>query len=459
VSPARPAPTSAGRIPRLAWVVWGVGVLAYLVAVLQRTSLGVAGIDAAERFGASASMLAIFAVLQLLVYAGLQVPVGVLLDRVGAKRLIVVGALVMAAGQALLAVATALPLAVLARLLVGAGDAMTFVCVLRLVVSWFPPRRIPMLTQLTGITGQLGQILSAIPLVRLLHGPGWTPTYLSAAGLGVLVAALSLAVLRNAPPGSASTDRSPSMYAVRRQLAAAFRHPGTRLGLVTHFVTQFSGTVFALLWGYPFLVSGEGLSPGQAGALLTLFVLVAMATGPVFGRLVARHPLRRSWLVLGIVAVTAAAWTAVLAWPGRAPLWLLVLLVLALALGGPGSMIGFDFARTFNPAGRLGSATGIVNVGGFLASLLTILAIGVVLDALGGSGSGSAVGSGVSRGASYDLESFKLAWSVQYVVWVLGVIGVVRTRRQVRARWARQGVVVPPIREALARGRRARRVD
>ena len=456
MSSARPAPASRGRIPRLAWVVWGVGLLAYLVAVLQRTSLGVAGIDAAERFGASASMLAVFAVLQLLVYAGLQVPVGVLLDRVGPTRLIVAGAVVMAAGQALLAVATDLPLAVLARVLVGAGDAMTFVCVLRLVVSWFPPRRIPMLTQLTGITGQLGQILSAIPLVRLLHGPGWTPTYLSAAALGLLVGALSLAVLRDAPPGTPSTDQSPSLHAVRRQLAAAFRHPGTRLGLVTHFVTQFSGTVFALLWGYPFLVSGEGLSPSRAGALLTLFVLVAMAMGPVFGRLVARHPLRRSWLVLGIVAVTAGAWTAVIAWPGRAPLWLLVLLVLALALGGPGSMIGFDFARTFNPAGRLGGATGIVNVGGFVASLLTILAIGVVLDAIGGSGGGAAGSAGV---ASYDLGSFKIAWSVQYVVWGLGVLGVVRTRRQVRARWARQGVVVPPIREAIARERRARRAD
>jgi len=429
--------------------VWGVALLTYLVAVLQRTSLGVAGIDAGERFGASASMLAAFAVLQLLVYAGLQVPIGILLDRIGSKRLIVAGAFVMAAGQALLALTTSLPLAVVARVLVGAGDAMTFVCVLRLVISWFPAGRVPLFTQLTGITGQLGQILSAIPLVRLLHGPGWTPTYLSAAALGVFVGVLSLALLRDAPPGAIGTDRSPSLHAVRRQLAAAFRHPGTRLGLWTHFVTQFSGTVFALLWGFPFLVSGEGLTPGQAGGLLTLFVLVAMATGPLFGRLVARHPLRRSWLVLGIVGVTATAWTAVLAWPGRAPLALLVMLVLALSLGGPGSMIGFDFARTFNPAGRLGSATGIVNVGGFVASLLTILAIGVVLDAGGGSGAGGT--------ASYSLDSFKLAWAVQYVVWVVGVLGVVRARRQVRRRLALQGVVVPPIREAIARDRRAGR--
>ncbi|HET8615508.1 MAG TPA: MFS transporter [Actinomycetales bacterium] len=441
-------PTSSPRsISRAAWVVWGVGVLAYTVAVLQRTSLGVAGITAAERFGASASVLATFAVLQLLVYAGMQIPVGVLLDRFGAKVLIVTGGIVMAAGQALLAFSTSLGGAVTARVLVGAGDAMTFVCVLRLVASWFPARRNPLMAQLTGLIGQLGQILSAIPLVRLLHGPGWTATYLLAAATGVLVVMVSALVIRDEPPGVRTDQVSPTMRDVGEQLAAAFRHPGTRLGLWTHFTTQYSGTAFALLWGYPFLVSGEGTSPRTAGLLLTLFVLAGMAVGPVFGQLVGRHPLRRSWLVLGIVAVAVVIWTAVLAWPGRAPLWLLVLLVLGLALGGPGSMIGFDFARTFNPPGRMGSATGIVNIGGFVASLLTILAIGIVLDS---------VSSGASRD-SYGLGAFKLAWCVQYVVWGVGVIGILRTRSLVRARMAEAGVVVPPIREAIARERRARR--
>jgi MFS family permease len=444
-----PTETAAAprEISRTAWLVWGVGVLAYTIAVLQRTSLGVAGITAAERFGASASVLAMFAVLQLLVYAGLQIPVGVLLDRFGPKLLILTGGVVMAGGQSLLAFSTSLGGAVTARVLVGAGDAMTFVCVLRLVASWFPPQRNPLMAQLTGLIGQLGQILSAIPLVRLLHGPGWTATYLLAAATGVVVVLLSALLLRDSPTGTRSDQVSPSMRDVGAQLADAFRHPGTRLGLWTHFTTQYSGTAFALLWGYPFLVSGQGRSPRTAGVLMTVFVLAGMAAGPVFGQLVGRHPLRRSWLVLGIIGVAVVIWTAVLAWPGRAPLWLLVLLVLGLALGGPGSMIGFDFARTFNPPGRMGSATGIVNIGGFVASLLTILAIGMVLDGVSGGGTRQ----------SYGLGAFKLAWCVQYLVWAVGLVGILRTRRLVRARMAEAGVVVPPIREAIARERRARR--
>src|ERR1700742_2077531 len=91
------------RPGRKAWAVWDVGLAAYIMAVLHRTSLGVAGLDAQVRSDVGAGALASFAVLQLLVYAGLQVPVGLLLDRFGSLRLVVCGAIVMASGQALMA--------------------------------------------------------------------------------------------------------------------------------------------------------------------------------------------------------------------------------------------------------------------------------------------------------------------------------------------------------------------
>jgi MFS family permease len=419
-----------------------VGVAAYLVAVMQRTSLGVAGLDAVERFDASASALASFAVLQLLVYAGLQVPVGLMVDRYGPRRLVVAGAVLMAAGQLVLALSTAIEVALAARILVGAGDALTFISVLRLVSAWMPPRRVPLMTQLTGILGQFGQVLSAVPLVVLLHGPGWTPAFLSAAALSVVAGVLVLVLVSDSPVGPVLVGDAPTLSEVGADLATAWRHPGTRLGLWSHFTSQFSGMVFALLWGFPFLVAGQGLPTGTASALLALFVIAAAAAAPFLGVLVSRHPLRRSWLVLTIIATNVLAWTAVLALPGPAPLWLLVVLVLVLATGGPGSMIGFDFARTFNPPNRLGTATGIVNVGGFMASLLTMLAVGVVLDVLG---------DGV---AGYALDDFRIAFAVQYVVWGVGVVAIVRTRRQVRARMASEGVVVPPLRQAIARRRR-----
>ncbi|CNG78362.1 major facilitator superfamily transporter [Mycobacterium tuberculosis] len=403
------------RAAPIAWVLWGVGVLAYAVAVLHRTSFGVVGLDAVHRFDASAGILASFTVLQLLVYAGLQIPVGLLLDRVGPRRMVAGGALLMAGGQALMAVSTDIGTAVAARVMVGAGDAMTFISVLGIVVTWFPGRYIPVVTQLTGQLGQLGQLLSAIPLVALLHGPGWGTAFGSAAALGVLMAVLAIAFLRDGP-GHADVR---TLRETGTNLVAAWRHPGTRLGLWSHFVTQFSSNTFALMWGYPYLVSGQGLKPAAASLLLTLFVLVNVVSGPFIGRLVARYPLRRSWLVLGIVAMNMAAWAVVLAWPPPAPAWLLVLLILCVAPGGPGSMIGFDYARTFNPPGRQGTATGIVNVGGFIASLVTILLIGLVLDAL-------------SPAGEFTPEAFRAAWTVQIGIWAIGIAGVLRSRHLAR---------------------------
>src|SRR4051795_5355005 len=124
---------------RRAWLMWALGVTAYCIAVFHRASLGVSGPLAQQRFGATAAILSLFIVLQLGVYAGLQVPVGVLLDRFGSRRLIACGAALMGAGQLLMATAQSVPAAVFGRVLVGAGDAMTFISVLRLVALWFPP--------------------------------------------------------------------------------------------------------------------------------------------------------------------------------------------------------------------------------------------------------------------------------------------------------------------------------
>ncbi|WP_409332995.1 MFS transporter [Trujillonella humicola] len=435
-------PPTAAR----AYAVWLVALAAYVVAVFHRASLGVAGPEAQERFSAGASAVSLFLVLQLAVYAGMQVPVGVALDRFGSRRLVVAGGVTMAAGQLVLALATDVPTAVAARVLVGAGDAMTFISVLRVIGAWFPGRTVPVITQLTGILGQLGQVAAAAPLVALLHGVGWQDTFLGAAAVGLLVAVLVLATLRDVPPGTVR-PAPPDLAAVREGLVATWRESGTRIGLYTHLVTQFSGTVFALLWGYPFLTRGQGLAPGAAAALLTLLVLVGMVVGPVLGRLCGRWPLRRSTLVFAILGATVAVWTVVLLWPGRAPLPLLVVLVVVLGTNGPGSMIGFDYARTWNPVERQGSASGVVNVGGFVASLLTILAIGAVLDLLTPGGS-----------AAYDLDAFRAAFAVQYLFWAVGTVGVIRHRRLLRARLARDGVVLAPLHVAVAARLRGRSV-
>ncbi len=403
--------------------IWLIALAVYLLAVFHRSSMAVAGLAATDRFGISGSQLATFVTIQLLVYAGMQIPVGLLLDRFGSRRIMLSGVLVLTLAQTGFAFADTYALALIARLFVGAGDAMIFICVLRLVNTWFSSRRIPLITQLTGVLGQLGGILAAVPMTIALRELGWTRAYLIAASIGILVAILLLIFIHDSPDTRSITGPPLSLTEVRTSLTDSWAHPGTRLGLWTHFSTQFSATTLGLLWGYPFFVRGEQLSERTAGILLTLLVIAVMAAGPVLAWIITNHPWYRSTLVLGIILSIVAVWTVVLVWPGNAPLPLLVVLVIVVGIGGPASMIGFDFGRTSNPEHRLGSATGIINQGGFVASLLLVVAIGLILD-------WRTPGSSTA----YSPSAFRWAMSAQYVLWGLGLIQIWRYRLKTRAR-------------------------
>jgi sugar phosphate permease len=422
---------------RRAWVIWLVALAVYVLAVFNRSSLGVAGLLATQRFGISATQLSFFTVLQLVVYAGLQVPIGVLLDRFGSRVLLLGGLALMAVGQLVFAEASSFPVAVLARAVLGAGDAAIFVSVIRLVTLWFLVRQAPMVTQLTGQAGQLGAVAAAAPLSLALQHLGWTRSFAIASSLGVVGMVAVALVVKDSPYARQEVART-KMRALARSLRLVWGNPGTRLGMWSHFTSQFSGTVFALLWGYPFLVRGEGLRSGTATALLMLMTGWVIVSGLVLGALVSRFPFWRSRMVLAVVTAMALAWAAVLLRTTPAPLWLLVVLVCAMASGGPASMVGFDMARTFIPVEASGRANGFVNVGGFSASLLTIGLVGVLLDWHSGGGTDR-----------YDLSDFRVAMSVQFVFWAFGSVQVLRFRRKAISHLDR---LHPGVVDAMKRG-------
>ncbi|MFI5861157.1 nitrate/nitrite transporter [Streptomyces sp. NPDC051546] len=406
---------------RKAVLVWSIGVAVYFVAVIFRTSLGVAGLEAADRFHVNASALSTFSLLQLLVYAGMQIPVGLMVDRLGTKKVLTLGAVLFTAGQIGFALSPSYGMALAARALLGCGDAMTFISVLRLGTRWFPARRGPLMAQLAGLVGMAGNLISTLVLAPVLHGVGWVPAFAGSAVAGLIVLVPLVLFLRDHPEGHEPAPRAaagPGSGAggfVRRQIADSWKEPGTRLGLWVHFTTQFPAMVFLLLWGMPFLVEAQGLSRTTAGGLLTLVVASNMALGLVYGQIVGRRQSSRIPLALGTVALTALLWGSVLAYPGdHAPMWLLIALCLVLGTCGPASMIGFDFARPANPAERQGTASGITNMGGFLASMTTLLVVGLLLDATG--------------------DNYRIAFSSVFFLELLGIAQILRLRGRALAR-------------------------
>jgi MFS family permease len=366
-----------------------LAVAVYFLAVFHRSSLGVAGLLAEQRFGISAAQLGVFVFLQIGVYAAMQIPTGVLVDRYGPRRLLVAAAGLMALGQLVFAIAPSYPVALLARVLLGCGDAMTFVSVLRFVAARFSARRYPVLVALTGTIGTVGNLFATLPLSMLLHGLGWTAGFGIAGSLSVISAAAVWMLLDDgavAPPRLRNArEVRAGIATVSRRVAAAWAQPGTRLGFWVHFASMATSPALAMLWGVPYLVQGDGMSTSTAGAVLMGSVLFGGAAGPAVGWVIGRRPNFRIALVLGACGVTVTGWLAVVFVLGNTPpaAYVAALFVFT-AIGGPASMVAFALARDYNSERIIGTASGVVNVGGFVATAFVAMMFGQVLTMLGG---------------------------------------------------------------------------
>lgn len=427
--------------PTKAFWVLSAGAFAYLVTVTNRSSLGVASLLASERFDIAATALSTLAVAQLMVYAVMQIPVGILLDRFGSKALLVFGSLVMTFGQFLVAISEVLSLAVVGRMLVGLGDAFVFISVIRLVNGWYVGAKATRVQQLVTNTGQLGQAVSAIPFATLLAGFGWNFSFgvlAIASAAAVIVCAL---IIVNDRDSHITKRVAPKLKTVLKQLVENIRHPGVRMAFWTHFLLQSAPSVFGLLWGYPFLVVGQGIPPAIAALLLSSFVVIGFLVGPFISSFCAKYPKRRSFLILANVTALYIVWALVIFSPGRASVGLVGLLCFVLAVSGPMSMIAMDYTRSFIAKAKLGTATGFVNVGGFLATFSMMFFAGVILDVV------KSINDRTGQPSElYSTNGFRWAMSVQFVSLTIGTVAFLVERKRARVKlYLDEGIILRPI--------------
>ena len=343
--------------------------------------LGVAAFEAERRYHVGAGALSAFTAVQLGVYLAMQVPVGLAADRIGPRRSLAAGMAAIAVGEAVFALSGTLPAGLVGRALIGLGDACVFVNVLRVAHTWFEPSRAALLTALTSLLGALGQLLTTVPAHLALDGLGWTATFTGAAAVTALLAAGALRVVRDAPAATIATpSEAPDHDRVLATLGTAWRQERTRLGFWAHFGLMTPFVTMTALWGYPWLVETQGVSRGAAASWLAFSVAARAASAPFVGRLGSRGPAMQLRMALVTGTLLVVTWAAVLAWPGGTPPHALILAALAVSgVGSAVSVVAFMLARAGNPAHVAGSATGLVNCGGFFAGSVAILAAGIVL--------------------------------------------------------------------------------
>lgn len=384
---------------------------AYIVSVTTRSSLAVAAIPASEKFHVSASALGALVVFQVMVYTIMQIPVGVLLDRFGAKSLLILGAGLMAIGQLVVAHADVIQTAYLGRLLVGIGDSFSFVSMVRLIYEWNDSKRASRLQQFMTNIGQGGQIISAIPFAILLAQAGWQNAF-SVAAMFALLSAVLVAILigKNSPHeikhAAMSIRKSVSL------LVENIRFSGTRMCFWIMFVSQSSGTVFALFWGVPFLIKGQGQNSTFASTMLFAQFAIALIGGVILGWISVHRSNWRVRIFLTVGFAQVASWVVLGLLPGKAPTWALLAVVFTIAMGAPTSMIAMDFSKQIISAERRGSANGFINVGGHLASFIMMALAGFALDA---------VQAATGSSSPFTFDGFRIAMSTQVIVLLAGL--------------------------------------
>jgi Na+/melibiose symporter-like transporter len=178
-----------------------------------------------------------------------------------------------------------------------------------------------------------------------------------------------------------------------------------------------TATAFGILWGHPYLVDGVGLSSGAASAVLMAGVFCSGVFSPFVGWLIGRRPALRIPFVLAVCTLTVAGWlVTALVLGDHPPAVFVAALYVFTTFGGPASMVAFAVARDYNHAHIIGTASGVVNVGGFAATVFVAVGFGWTLNMLGA-----------------GPHAMRLALLVPIAVQVFGAVRIIVWHRRVRA--------------------------
>jgi predicted MFS family arabinose efflux permease len=378
------APEDARRFTGVARAIFALALASFVLSFVHRTAPAAIAGELTRAFSISATVLGTLAATYFYVYTLLQIPVGVLADTLGPRRILTAGSAIAAAGSLLFALAPSWEIAAAGRTLVGIGVSVAFIAVLKVSAVWFVPERFATLTGVTMFAGNLGAVAAGAPLAWAVTLTSWRVVFVA---LAVLSAALALATwlrVRDSPQqlgfapvaGSvpASAQRVPWMQALARVLANRSTWPA----FVANAGVGGSYLAFAGLWGVPYLQQVYGMSrvaAAQHTSLLLLGVAFgSLAIGMISDRLRSRHGVMRAFVVA--YTVSWLPWLLQAAWP----MWATLAWFFLMGLLIPGFTLSWTIAKEANPPQYSGIATSVVNVGIFLGTGILQPLVGWVLD-------------------------------------------------------------------------------
>ncbi|WP_435196590.1 MFS transporter [Natronomonas sp. EA1] len=363
-------------------LLWSLLAIAFLVLNFHRTATGVLADTLARAFDATGSELGFLHASFFYIYAALQLPAGLIVDRYGPRRVVATGLAVMTLGVGWFVTTETFTAALLARGVIGLGGSVFYIATLRFCASWFRPDEYATMTGLTIAAAGIGGVLATTPLALALDAVGWQAALLATGAVTGVLAVAVAGLVRDTPrragyEGAGGDEQETAdLTQVLSNTRTVLREPETwLLGALLFFTLGTNFTVLGL-WGVPFIVDTYEVSVAQASLYVLLGNIGFVLGSPAFGALSDRLSRRTSLIVGGTVLFTAA-YTTLLVVP---PLPV-VGLVLFLALFANGAVaLSFTVAKERHAPDVAGTVTGVINSLGYFGAAVLPAAMGVVLD-------------------------------------------------------------------------------
>jgi len=408
-SPLTPAPHTS-ILPVLAWLTCA---MFFFYAWVLRVSPSVIVNDLMREFSVGGAVLGNLSALYFYGYAGMQIPVGILLDRFGPRRLTTISALLCACGCMLFATSPTLAGVALGRFIIGASAAFSLVGALAVAGQSFPARRFALLSGLAMMIGMAGGIAGQAPVSLAVSAIGWRATVLIMSSAGVLIALSAWLTVRDKPRDSATSHK------VLASLGQVLSNRQTWLSAFSGLGATGPILGFAGLWGVPFLASAYELDRAPAAGLTSIMILGVGVGAPIAGWVSDRIGRRKPPLIAGLTLCLLAL-TVLIHMPNL-PLWGVAVLCLLVGLGSSAQIINYATARESNQAHLSGTAIGIVNALFTGAGALFQPLIGWILDSVWN----GRIEAGVRI---YSVANYQFALSVLIAGTLLGLVCSVLVR-------------------------------
>ena len=324
-------------------------------------------------------MLGTLSALYFYPYVLLQIPLGAILDVVGARVLLTVALSIAALGSLLFGTATSIEVAYIGRVLIGIGSSVGFLGALMLAGKWFPVRKFALLSGLTMFVGMMSGMVAQAPLAIFISEFGWRSSMGGLGFFGGFLAVLIYAFVRNGPEKYTIKKKQKDVWKnMWRGLArAASTREVWKIALVA---ATMSGPMLTMggLWGTPYLMSAYGLARPEAAFYMSLMLFGWAFGAPFIGWLSDYIGQRKALLVggSGVLSLTLG----IIVFVPNAPLWLTVSLFVVAGASGSAMATTFALVREVAPADISGSVVGIVNSMTVASGALLQPLVGVILD-------------------------------------------------------------------------------